>query len=234
MRVLVTRAEEDAPALAEALRGVGAEPVIAPMIARRIDVDAVRAGLDAWPAPDVLLLTSAAAARALAGARTVAFRPARVAAVGPATAKAAAEAGLPVDVLPDEATGTAAVAALGDLRGRTVLYVQAAASVPSTRAALAAAGARIVDVVAYTTGSHPDRVAALRAAGPVDLVTLASPSTARSYVEAAREAGLALAPAVVTGPTTAAACGALGVEVRAIAEPHTAEGLVAAVARLRG
>ena len=225
-RVLVTRAVEDAGPLCEALRAAGHTPVCAPMIVRTRDREAVRQVLTGTPAPDVLLLTSPEAARMLLGALPPGFAPVRVATVGPATAHAAAEAGLSADVTQPTGTGAELVARLGPLQGLVVLHVRAARSVPATRAALDAAGAVVVDAVAYRTEAAPHRAAALSTAGPCDLVTLTAPSIVRAYVSAGADPGVGV---ITMGPTTTIAAQEHGLRVLAEACPHTVAGLVAAV-----
>ena len=83
MRVLITRPEREATALAEALRQRGHEPVIAPLfsvLALTVD-DSVTEALAACQA---VLLTSANGARALAG--IIAERHKPILAVGDTTA----------------------------------------------------------------------------------------------------------------------------------------------------
>lgn len=227
--LLVTRDAEDAPATAARLRGAGFTPRVASLIVRQADDAVVHDALAAHPTPDVLLLTSAFAARQVGRVRTDTFRPRRVAAVGPATAAAAAVAGLRVDLTPVEATGADLVGALGDLDQQEVLYPSAAEAQRGTREALERAGAQVFQVMAYRTLPSPGGPEALRAAGKVDAVLLASPSTARAYVAACARTGLSHVPPVVPiGPTTAEACRTLGL-------PMAEASLVAAVrTALRG
>jgi uroporphyrinogen-III synthase len=193
------------------LRDAGFDAVAAPLIARR----EVAGWADVLPRnPDVLLLTSAHAAALLAARAPADFRPGRVAVVGPATARGARAAGLLVHVEPHEATGVAAVAALGPIVGVTVVHVRAEDAVPATRAALDASGAHVVDAVAYRTEAAPDGAAALDAAGAVDVVTLLSPSAARAYADALTRTTRHAARGVVTlGATTTDAAAALGLTV---------------------
>lgn len=227
LTVLVTRDVEDAPKTAERLRRAGFGAVVASLIERRADDVALVSAIAVTPAPDLLLLTSAFAAKQLGrvGARTV--QPGRVACVGPATAEAARMAGLKVDLVPKEATGAALVAELGDLTGRVVLYPRAADALPATREALERAGAVVRDVVTYGTAASSQAAAALAAAGAVDVVLLASPSTVRAYV-AARAAvpGHGTPPVAPIGSTTAEACRVAGLP---IAESGTVDAIRAAL-----
>jgi uroporphyrinogen-III synthase len=87
MRLLVTRPREDADALAAALREIGAEPVLAPVMTIELE-PAIHTDLTRVQA---LLFTSANGVRAFAATSDTRALP--VFAVGDATARAAAEAG---------------------------------------------------------------------------------------------------------------------------------------------
>ncbi len=190
---------------------------VVPCIAREV-LPGLTDALRACPTPDVLLLTSVHAARCVAEAARSSFQPRRVAVVGPATAEGARAAGFTVHVEPDRPTGVAAVAALGDLQGLTVLYARAETSVAATTEALDASGATVVHAVAYRTVAAPDLAAALAAAGPVDHALFFSPSAVHAYVDACAHP---LTPrcmsALAIGPTTARACEAAGLTVLATA-----------------
>jgi uroporphyrinogen-III synthase len=88
----------------------------------------------------------------------------------------------------------------------------------------------VVDVVvAYRTVPSPElgeRLAACLAEG-LDLVTLASPSAVEAYVAAGGSD--VEVPAAVIGPVTEQAARTAGLDVRAVASPSTADGLVAAI-----
>lgn len=231
-RVLVTRAADDAEALVVLLAEAGHQPVVAPMVAREPAPPPRQDPFAKVPEPDVLLLTSAAAAVALTDRLPPGFAPRRVCCVGPATAQAAADLGLDVDEVPEGRTGADAVRLLGDLRGQRVLWPRAEEATAATTRALIASGATFVDMVVYRTVAHPGAAALLAAAGPVDLVTLTAPSIARTYAAARAATPAHGTPPVVTiGPTTTAACEALGLEVLAEAVPPGLEGLVAALPR---
>src|SRR5262249_27253680 len=107
-RVLVTRSEDQAADLVEALLSAGAEPRVLPMI--RVlpaeDTGPLDAALARLGDYDFGVWTSANGVRfacARARALGVEMSPSRAVGVcvGPATAEAARAAGLPVDVVPD-------------------------------------------------------------------------------------------------------------------------------------
>ena len=165
----------------------------------------------------------------------------RLACVGPATGARLEALVRAPDLMPAEATGAALAAALAPhVRGRAVLVPRAAESRPELGAGLRAAGAELVDPVAYRTlpaapGSLSP-LAALLAAGRVDAVTFASPSAVQGTVaglgaDARRLAGVLLG---AIGPTTAEALRAAGFTVGIEPERHTAPDLAEAVAAKLG
>jgi len=202
-RVLVTRSEGRNASLVQGLAAAGLQPVVCPLLA----FEATGAPLPStW---DILVFTSATAVEFWTG-------PLKgfIAAVGPRTAER-----LPrVDLLPKQALAAALAEALGDLRGKRVCYPRAEVVAPSFAEALRAAGAEVESVPVYRTILPPD------AALPEhDGVLLASGSAARNYTRlGGRDA------AVVIGPSTHREALRCGLEVVAVADPHTAEGLVAA------
>lgn len=226
-RVLVTRAADEAGPLCDRLRAIGCAPVEVPLVAIVPCAWAVPVGIFDW-----LVLTSAAAVDAVAGRP---LRARRTAAVGPATAARARDRGLKVDLVPLRATGADLAAALGDLRGRTVLYPRAEVATPGTTEALRGAGAELTEIVAYRNAVPPDAAERLTRALPVDFVTLLSGSAARRLADALTRAGKTLGKAriVAIGPSTAAAARAAGLEVHAVAATHTVEAVAEAVQQLR-
>ena len=236
-RVLVTRGAGQSEGLVRRLRARGAEVVEIPTVAIAAPLDprpfqdAARA-IDGY---DWLLLTSANAVQAVAGAiggrlpSTV-----RLASAGPATT-AAIRARLPGVPVTAEATsafggeGLARALALVDVAGSRMLFPVSDRSPAALAGALRARGARVDVVVAYRTAAPDDAGRRLRealAAG-IDVVTFASPSAVEAFAglgDAARGV-----PAVVIGPTTATAAREAGLKVAATAGDATEEGLAGAV-----
>jgi uroporphyrinogen-III synthase len=152
---------------------------------------------------DWLVVTSANGAHEL-GRRGV--RVNRIAAIGPATAAALREHGLRVDLVPETHTQEGLRDALPD--GRLLL----AAAEGARRDVLAA------DFVAlYRTVELPQDVDA-------DIALLMSGSAARAL--------RTQMPVIAIGPQTADEARRLGFAVVAVAEPHTVDGLVEALASL--
>ena len=235
-RVVVTRAR--AGRLDEQLRALGAEVVAAPAIAfvepddggraLRAAAAALAGGTDA-DSYDWLVVTSATAVDALvaAGANPAALGAVRIAAVGPATADAVTAAGGTVAVVPARAVGEALVDAVGTGHGR-VLQVRPEVARDVVATGLRARGWTVDEVAAYRTVAALLDTPTREAVGAADVVTFTSPSTVEHLVAAVGVGGLP--PVVVAiGPVTTAALVAHGVDVTAEADPHTVDGLVAAV-----
>lgn len=242
-RVLVPRAPAQAPALSDRIRALGGEPVEAPTILIEPgDGDALRAAVRdlADGAFALLCLTSpngvdalvdALAAEGLDGRSFAQVRT--VAAVGPGTAaRAWQRLCLRADLVPDRATTEALGAAIPPGTGRALLPRADIAS-PLLPAALRDKGYDPVEVVAYRTVAPdglPDPVLDALAAGRIDLLAFASPSTVRNFAVLVADRPWQ-GRVVSIGPVTSAACRELGIEVTQEADPHDLDGLVHALVR---
>ncbi|MGH2724745.1 MAG: uroporphyrinogen-III synthase [Actinomycetota bacterium] len=235
--VMVTRPRTQAGTLSELLRARGAEPVEAPTI--RIDGTSAGGPLDgavraaAEGAHHWVVFTSAAGVEAwsVRSAALGAARPrARLAAVGAGTADALREVGLEPDLIPERFTTEALAEAFPPGPGR-VLLPRADLATTELEEALAAKGWVPVRVDAYRTTFERELPEPARRAldeGRVDAVTFTSTSTVDGFV---RLAGVVAGPVVACiGPVTAEAARRAGFRVDAVAEPHTLEGLVEALA----
>jgi uroporphyrinogen-III synthase len=159
----------------------------------------------------------------------------RVAAVGPRTARTVESYGLKVAVEPAEATGLGLFEAMReDLQPEDeVLLPAAEEGRRELELALREQGVRVTRVTAYRSTPAallPEMEAELRATPP-DVVLFASPRTVEVFLEAAGRERLGQAKVVAIGPTTSGALVRLGVEVAAVAERPTPEGLVDAAIR---
>lgn len=229
-RVAVTRPE--AGALAGELAARGAEVVHVPLIEITEPADGgvgLRAALARLDAFDWLVVTSANGARAVATAARE-HEDVRLAAVGPATARALADgAGRDVDVVAELPRVEGLLADLARLAPSRMLVAQADRAGTALADGLSAAGHTVETAVAYTTRSRrptEEEVARLRA---VDAVVFASGSAGEGWVAALGTA--AAPPAVVAvGPATADALRRAGLAVAAVASSPGPAGVAAAVA----
>ena len=206
MKVVVTRPRRRADELVERLEALGHEVVVCPLIETQplgddpIDV----AGYD-W-----VVVTSRTGAEELR--RRMRGSPARVAAIGTATAAALGGA----DLVPRVSTQEGLLAELPRPAGR-VLFAGAEEARPLLAEAL---GADVVPL--YRTC----RLAPEAFPRDADVVLLASASAAEAY------AALALAaPAISIGPQTTVAATAAGVRIVAEATTHDVAGLIDALTR---
>lgn len=186
MKALVTRPQEDAAPLAQALVERGIAPVIAPMLSIVPIPDGVRRCADALAGAQAILVTSANGARLLATAS--ARRELPVFAVGDASAAAARLAGF-----------RSVMSAEGDVEDLAALAVSRLA--PQAGALVHAAGSSVAGDLAGTLGAQgftvrrvalydavpvaslDDGAVAALARGEVSLALFFSPRTARRFVE---------------------------------------------------
>ena len=244
-RILVSRAEGDSDALAEALAARGAWVVCVPLI--RIEPpegDDLAGALASAGDFDGLVITSPNGADAVAKHRSAPLPP--VASVGPATTRRLNGHGIEVALDPRQgvATGRALAEELirrGWTDGRHLLLARGDRADGALPDALEDAGARVSEVTAYRTLLAGEEARpALDAAVEEGLgaITLTSGSTAEAWIkvigaERAR-AVFAEVPAVAIGPQTTEIMRRLGLSVAAVAKEHTIEGLVDAVVEVIG
>ncbi len=225
-RVVVTRAAEQADALADLVRAAGAEAVVVPLV----EIVAEPAGVTALAvldpgAFDWLVVTSPNAARAYAGVHASA--PAHIAAVGASTAAALAETGHPAALVPTHQRAQGLVEEFPAGSGR-VLVVQAVEGETVLADGLGAKGWAVTVVRPYRSAPRRPGPAEVAAATTADAVLFASGSAARAWVAAF---GPVAPPVVVAiGPQTAAAVERAGLKVSSIAADHSLAGLIGALA----
>lgn len=190
MRVLITRPEPDAAALARTLRERGHEAMIEPLlrIVTRGDADVDLAGVQA------LAFTSANGARVFAGLSPRRDLP--VFAVGDASAAAARAAGFAKveSAAGDVGALAALIAARLDPGAGAVFHGAARKVAGDLKGALEAAGFRVRRAVLYeavpSAAFSPETAAAL-GKGRVDAVLFFSPRTGESFIRLVREGSLA-------------------------------------------
>lgn len=237
VRIAVTRAVQQAEELAVPLRALGATVRVTPLI--RI-VPAEDLALPDLTQFDWIVFTSAngvaefvaRAHDALDGLR------AKIACVGPATAAAAARHGLVTDAMPHEFMSDALADALrahGDLHDKQILIARAGGARQELPRRLTQAGARVSDLELYRSEIDARGARELKqhiSNDDVDVVTFTSGSAVRYFAREIGDPGKAIV--AVIGPMTAEAAREHGLEVRIAANPHTTEGLAAAISNYFG
>ncbi|HZQ43329.1 MAG TPA: uroporphyrinogen-III synthase [Acidobacteriaceae bacterium] len=243
-RVLVTRSERQSSELAKKLRELGLEPVVVPAIevAELPSYEALDAALAGLAGFDWLIVTSANAVEAMrrrmdaAGISPGAWP--RVAAIGPATARALEAIELAVDVVPRQAVAESLRDALlpyamqEDGSPTRFLLVRAEEARDVLPEALREAGAEVVVAPAYRTVVPTGSVELIRdlfaSAAELAAVTFTSSSTVRNLLalcEAAEVRLPASAVRVSIGPITSET-------LRGVGYPPHAEAIEASVASL--
>jgi uroporphyrinogen III methyltransferase / synthase len=246
-RIVVTRARDQAGQLSDRLREHGAEVLEVPTIKleppsqRQNLVDALLE-LNSY---DWLVFTSPNGVskffeyffkrfhdmRDLGGAR--------LAAVGPATAKKLKELHLQVDLMPDEALGSAVAGAFAEfesIENLKICLLRAEVANRELPEALEALGAIVDDVACYQTVPETEDTtgaAALLLESGADWVAFTSGSTVEHFHARFDLPGLLTKfPQIRTatiGPETSKALAALGLNPTLEAKQHTIDGLVAAL-----
>jgi len=194
-RVVVTRAAEQSTGFCEALRALGAEPLVFPLvkIVPIEDFAPLDASLSRLSPGDWIILTSQNAVPPLAVCGRMLHKEllgnessVQIAVVGPATENAVRAAGLKVTYVAVTHDGVSLAQELGErLRGRQVLLPRSDLAGTDMPAALHKFGADVIEVVAYRT--QPERAAQaelqrMLATRGVDAIVCFSPSAVHSLV----------------------------------------------------
>ena len=155
-----------------------------------------------------------------------------MAAIGPGTSRAAAEAGLPVDLVPERSVAEGLVEAFGAPSaeggsGRVVL-ARAEVARPALPDGLRAAGWEVDDVAAYRTVTQELTAEQRRQVAAADGVVFTSSSTVDRLVNAV---GTDTVPPLVVsiGPATSATAASYDLAITVEAANHTIEGAVEAL-----
>jgi uroporphyrinogen III methyltransferase/synthase len=229
--VAVTRARAQVSGLAARLRALGAEVVEAPAI-RIVPLDGATPDVEGY---DLICLTSPNGVRLLferlaaAGRDARALGGARVAAIGPGTARALREHGVIADIVPERFVAESLVEALRDVPVTRALVARAAEARDVLPDALRARGAEVDVIALYETVAQPLEESELAAIEHADYVTFTSSSTVRFFFE---EAGSRLAERtrlVSIGPVTSEALRERGRKPDVEAQRHDIDGLVEAL-----
>jgi len=246
-RILVTRARKQAATLAAALQAHGATVINIPAIEIRPprSVQPLERALRQLANYDWLILTSVNGVEALfahAGKLRISsteFKALKIAAIGPATARAIRARGLRVSVVPEEYVAESVVAALRSrVAGTRVLLARARVARDVIPRELRRLGARVDVVEAYETvvprgaAARFCRLLASSRQRP-DAITFTSSSTVRNFVQAIGRNmkqldGVTLAS---IGPVTSSTLREFGLAPDIEARSFTMDGLVSALVR---
>jgi uroporphyrinogen-III synthase len=248
-KILITRARHQAQSLASALEEKGATIVAIPAIEiiPPESYSALDAALRHAKKFNWLVVTSANGVGVLAERLNALKLPIaavnvlKIAAIGPATARALGEIGLHVDKVPRQAIAESLVESLRDqVEGKNVLLVRAKVARDVLPDELRNAGANVDVVDAYQTivpATSADDVRLLFAAPRrmPDVVTFTSSSTVTNFFRLLHEANILAWPipmaAASIGPITSQTLRRHGIEPAVEATEYTIPGVVEALCR---
>ncbi len=188
--VAVTRARAQASELARRLQALGARVLQTPVI--RVQPISDPAGTPLDPAPyDLICVTSANGVAGLferlaeAGLDARSLAGTKLAAIGPASARALAEHGVIADLVSERAVAESLLEALADVAAERALIATARETREVLPDALRARGVEVDVLEVYETVAEPLSARALQTAQSADYVTFTSSSTVRHFVNAA-------------------------------------------------
>lgn len=247
LRVVVTRAADQAEPWLDTLRAAGAVPILAPAIrvvptpGGELDaaLERIGSGHVHWViftsrnTVDVVLERMSEIGRSVED-----FASTRVAAVGHVTAMALESRGIAVELVPDEQTAAGLVAALTKLgvAGQRCWLPQGNLARNTLADGLRAAGAEVETTVVYRTEPNDRLDPEVRRQivdGNVDVLTFASPSAVDSFLRALGDdrTKVRSIPAVAIGPTTADAIRDHDLTLAAVADDASVAGMIRAIER---
>jgi uroporphyrinogen III methyltransferase/synthase len=240
VKIAVTRAREQASRLAERLRGLGAEVIVAPVISTHT----LAGPLPELDRYDLICFTSPTGVEALferldaEGLDSRAFpsrAQTRIAAIGPATARALRQRGILTDVMPAKAVGEALAEALGGVPVTRALVARAREARDVVPDALRERGAEVDVVPVYETVVEELNQEQVADVGAADFITFTSASTVRNFLASIGGADAWLTrgqsrPRIVSiGPVTSDELRRHGLEPDIEAHEHDIDGLIAAI-----
>lgn len=241
--ILITRAAEQASALAGPLSNLGARPLLCPTIEivpppSYAELDAALADLTRF---DYLILTSVNAVSAFfdrlhsRGLAPEALANLKIVAIGPKTAEAIIAERVEADLIPSDYRAEGIVALLKkQIVGKRLLYPKAALARDLIPTELTAAGATVIAPVAYTSAPPADVAEKLEQAlaDRLDLLTFTASSTVENFVALLDAEKLALVkqiPVASIGPLTSKTARRLGFKVVIEPEKSTLDALIEAI-----
>jgi uroporphyrinogen III methyltransferase/synthase len=245
-RILVPRARHQASATAQAIRRRAAQPILFPLIeiAPPPDPAALARAARAAATYDWVVFTSANgverfwAALRDQGLDARAFGAARVAAIGPRTARALEPTGIVADLVAEEFVGEAlAGAILARASGGRVLIPRALVAREELPHILRTRGFDVDVVAAYRTrpvgAERAGELSRRLEQGELDVIVLTSSSTVSSLCEALGSDKALLGRVVLAsiGPVTSEALESFGLRATVQADVYTVEGVLDALER---
>ena len=240
-RIVITRQRSQAESMAAALRQHGARPILFPTIevVPVPDMHEVDRAIDELNHFDWIVFTSVNGVSVFTErveqrtGQPAQFGGARIAAVGTATAVELERHGVTPAFVPTEFVADHIPDGLGEVKGRRVLLPLGASARKDLASELADRGAFVSDVALYdTVAPTVDADALAELEHGVDAVTFTSSSSVAHFVdmtEGRTSQLLERAIIVCIGPITERTAVQSGLGVDLVAEPHTTDGIIAAL-----
>jgi len=244
-RVLITRSREDSREFISAIEADGGEAVVVPMISIS-DPDSWSGcddALERLESFDGLVFASGNGVRKFferaekKGIRLHVLEQKAIYAVGEKTKRLIEEYALPVRFVPDDysLTSLATNFTASTVFGKRFLLVRGNIGKEELALRLTKLGAIVESIVVYKTSKPSEKDgAALRQmieSGEIDIVTFASPSAVRNFLEDVPAETCNQSKIAVIGPTTRDAAVNASVHVDIIADVSTVEGLARAMSK---
>lgn len=195
-RIVITRAAQQSEAIARELSALGAIPVVLPLVEFEEpgDFSALDGALSQAEQFGWIIFTSGQAVRAVAArserlgrSLSQAASKSRIAAVGPVSAEAVRQIGLPVEYVAKNHNGVALANELGErLREQRVLLPRSDRANPELPSALRGHGAQVTEVIAYRNlipGEVDKQNLGKIVAGEADAILFFSPSAVQHFGE---------------------------------------------------
>lgn len=229
-RIVVTRSQQEAAGTINQLTQLGATAIAFPTI-KHIPLLAAIETLERYDFSqlDWLLLTSRQAVLYVAPFLSQLPPSVQIAVSGSQTAAVLRRFGQEPAIIPDSFIGESLVAAIGDIRGKHILFPRAKQGRQEIIDQLFARGGMVKEIPLYDTVSAlPDLDAFNLLAQGVDCITFTSPTTVRYFVELTKEKHISATIACI-GTVTAAEATKQGFVVDIIPETFTVNGLITAI-----
>jgi len=241
-KVIVTRAREQASVLVEKIEQLGAEAVEFPVI-KIVEpesyepFDAILGSINSFK---WIVFTSVNGVDCffnrmkIKGVDIRSLYGCKLCAIGDATADKLKDMGLNVDFVPEKFTTAYLLEGLLEIvqPGEKVLLARADIASPELYKGLVEAGISCEDLVVYRTvpeDADKDRVLSMIKGGKIDYITFTSSSTVRNFVSIIGCDNLAMLKGVkilCIGPVTEQTARDIGLDVTAVADEYTIDGLV--------
>lgn len=244
-KVLITRTAEQSEEFANKLEHVGYEARTLPLIKTKLaeDLAGIQAALEQLEKYDWLIFTSANAVRFFFqvveqfNVKLYYYSELKIATVGEKTKHYLEQLGYRTNFVPIKYTAEVLADNIGEIEGKRILIPRSSSARDNYIDALNKRGAIVEALNLYDTIplEYSSQQFAQETGDSLDIITFASPSAVRAFHANQAQSNFEISneKIVCIGPSTAKEAKALGFEVEAIAEPHTVEGMIKAIDKIK-